>query len=138
MLSFVDAIKQIIANIQATGGMTIERASPSPQLLQKLREYAVQCLAEATSAYPLEEWFIEGSFDEHVRVCIVHLQKLGISQDDRVYRLISKVIDAVMRENYRSQDEQHFEAQLISVLCHVTQPLRHKSLPAAMNSGDLV
>lgn len=81
MLSFVDALKQIIADIQATGGMTIERTSPSSQLLQKLREYTVQCLAEATSAYQLEEWFTMGSFDEHVRVCIVHLHELGLSSD---------------------------------------------------------
>lgn len=60
MLSFVDAIKQIIAYTQATGGMTIERTSPSPQLLQKLREYAVQRLDEATRALSLEESFIEG------------------------------------------------------------------------------
>jgi|GEM_PF-1586976 len=123
MLSFVDTLKQIIADTQATGGMTIERTSPSPQLLQRLREYAVQCLAEATSAYPLEEWFIEGSFDEHVRVCIVHLQKLGISQDDRAYRLISKVIDAVMRENHKAQDEQHFETQLIRSLTIVWEDM---------------
>ena len=27
---------------------------------------------------------------------------------------------------------------ILFVLCHLTQPLRHKSLPAAMNSGDLI
>jgi hypothetical protein len=27
---------------------------------------------------------------------------------------------------------------VVCVLCHVTQALRHTSLPAAMNSGDLV
>lgn len=123
MLRFVDTLKQIIADTQATGGMTIERASPSPQLLQRLRAYAVQCLAEATSVYPLEEWFIEGAFDEHVRVCIVHLQKLGISQDDQTYQLISKVIDAVMRENHRVKDERNFEAQLIRSLTIVWEDM---------------
>jgi hypothetical protein len=116
MLSFVDALKQIIANIQATGGMTIERTLPSPQLLQELREYAVQRLAEATSIYQLEEWFTEGYFDEHVRVCVVHLHKLGISQDDRAYHLISKVIDAIVRDSFGIQDKKNFETQLVGIL----------------------
>lgn len=123
MLSFVDALKQIIADVQATGGMTIERTSPSPQLLQKLREYAVQRLAEATSAYQLEEWFTGWSFYEHVRVCIVHLHKLGIPQDNQAYHLISKVINAIMRDNYRIQDKQHFETQLISSLTIVWEDM---------------
>ncbi len=116
MLSFVDALKQIIVNIQTTGGMTIERTLPSPQLLQELREYAVQHLAETTSIYQLEEWFTEGYFDEHVRVCVVHLYKLGITQDDRAYHLISKVIDAILRDSYRIQDKKNFETQLVSSL----------------------
>src|SRR5947207_179946 len=116
MLNFVDSLKQIIADTQATGGMIIERASPSPQLLQKLREYAVQSMAQANTAYQLQEWFIERSFDEHVRACIVHLHKLGIIQDDRVYHLISKVIDAVVETpsmTGQKRRSHHFEEQLI-------------------------
>lgn len=116
MLSFVDALKQIIANIQATGGMTIERTLPSPQLLQGLREYAVQCLAETTGSYHLEEWFTEGFFEEYVRACAVHLYKLGISQDDRIYHLLSKVIDVIVRDKYKVQDKKRFEDQLVNSL----------------------
>jgi hypothetical protein len=96
--------------------MVIEKTLPSPQLLQRLREYAVQCLAETTSSYQLEEWFIEGHFDEHVRVCVVHLHKLGITQDDRTYDLISNVIDVIVRDNYMRQGENNFKAQLVNSL----------------------
>src|SRR5205809_292346 len=105
MLRFIDSLKQVIADTQTTGGTTTERTSPSPQLLQKLREHCVQCLAKASSTYPLEEWFIEGSFDEHVRVCVIHLHKLGIAQDDQVYHLISKVIDAVIEAPHMTSRE---------------------------------
>lgn len=123
MLSFIDALKQIIADIQVTGGVTIERTSPSSQLLQKLREYSVQCLTEATSVYYLEDWFIGGGFDEHVRVCIVYLRKLGYKDDDQVYHLISKTIGEAVRDNYGSKDKQHFEAQLISSLAIVWEDM---------------
>ncbi len=37
MLSFVEALKQIIDNVQTTGGAVIERSFPSPSLVQRLR-----------------------------------------------------------------------------------------------------
>ena len=83
MLSFVDALKRIIADIEATGGAVIERTLPSHQLLQQLREYAVQCFSETLDNSYLGEWFFEGYFEEHVRACVIYLHNLGISDDDR-------------------------------------------------------
>lgn len=119
MLSFVDALKQIIANIQATGGMVIEKTLPSPLLLQQLREYAFQRLAETTKMYLLDDWFTEGYFSDYVRACVVYLHKLGISGDDRIYHLLTKVIDAALSEG-RSEEaywnqknfEEHFTRSL--------------------------
>ena len=108
MLSFVDALKQIIANIQATGGVVIERSFPPPRLLQQLREYAVQRLTETTSMYLLDDWFTEGYFDEYVRVSVVYLHKLGISDDDRIYHLLMKVIDSAAKEG---RDEEDYQKQ---------------------------
>ncbi len=94
MLSFVEALKQIIANVQTTGGAVIERSFPSPSLVQRLREHAVRLLSEnGGRSYVLGEWFSEGFFDEYVRVCVVHLYKLGIVEDDRIYRILAKVIE---------------------------------------------
>ncbi len=89
MLSFVDALKQLIADTQATGGALIEHHRPTPELLQRLREYAFKCLAEIDAEqYILLDWFTEGEFDENVRVCVVHLHKLGITEEDRIYQLL--------------------------------------------------
>jgi hypothetical protein len=97
MLSFVEALKQIIANIQTTGGAVIERTFSSSQLLQKLREHAIHILSEnAAKSYVLDEWFTEGFFDEYVRVCVIYLYKLGIVHDDHIYRLLTKVIESVV------------------------------------------
>ena len=67
MLSFVEALKQIITNVQTTGGAIIERSFPSPSLVQRLREYAVCLLSGHMSrSYLINEWFSEGFFEEYV------------------------------------------------------------------------
>jgi hypothetical protein len=117
MLSFVDALKHIIADIDSTGGAAIERTSPSHQLLQQLREYAIQSLRKSTHVYYLEEWFFGGYFEEHVRACIVYLHKLGIMDDDRVYHLLSKVIEMMIGGRSESwPDQESFERQLVDSL----------------------
>lgn len=95
MLSFVEALKQIIAYVQTTGGAVIERSFPSSSLVQRLREHAVHLLSEngGHSYVLLGEWFSEGFFEEYVRVCVVHLYKLGIAEDDRIYRILARVIE---------------------------------------------
>lgn len=83
MLSFVDSLKQIIAEVQFTGGAIVERNVVPPILLQRLREHAVQRLAKLKESRGiLFEWFIEGFFDKSVHACVVHLHKLGIVEDD--------------------------------------------------------
>ena len=115
MLSFVESLKQIIADVQATGGAVVERSLPSPDLLQRLREYAVQQIATTERAeYHLLEWFTEGFFDEYVRVCVIHLRKLGIMDDEIVYRLITKVIDSSLSGKYPSPSKaQDFDKRLV-------------------------
>lgn len=126
MLSFVDSLKQIIADVQTTGGAVIERSVPSPDLLQRLREYAVQHIAETkTSRYTLIEWFTEGFFDEYVRVCVIHLRKLGVVDDDLTYRVITKVIDsALSRRAYRwEHKDEDFEEQLAFSLAEIWEQM---------------
>ena len=62
MLSFVDALNELIADTQTTGGAIIEHHRPSPELLQRLREDAFQCLAEVEAEQDvLIDWFTEGA-----------------------------------------------------------------------------
>lgn len=108
MLSFVEALKQTIAHVQTTGGAVIERSFPSSSLVQRLREYAVRLLSENVShSYVLlGEWFNEGFFEEYVRVCVVHLHKLGIVGDDRIYQILARVIqEAVLSTGDREGEE---------------------------------
>jgi hypothetical protein len=114
MLSFVDALKRVIANIESTGGEVIERTFPSHRLLQQLRVHAIQCMSNSPSGYHVEDWFSGGYFEEHVRVCVVSLHKLGISDDERLYHLLTKVIDAVVGGRPGIwEDRERFDQQLV-------------------------
>lgn len=128
MLSFVEALKRIIANVQKTGGAVIERSFPSPLLVQKLREYALHILPEIAGSYHIIfEWFNEGFFEEYIRVCVVHLFKLGIVEDDHIYRLLTKVIEEAIVSagngragiNKKVWEQHNFEEQLIRSLGYI-------------------
>jgi hypothetical protein len=121
MLSFVDAIKQIIADIQVSGGAIIEHSSVAPALTQRLREYAAQKLREVNSGnYTLLEWFNEGLFDEYVRVCGIYLRKIGIVDENTVFNLVEKVIDIKTYGKCRATYQTHnFEGNLIAALVEV-------------------
>lgn len=115
MLSFVDSLKQIIADVQTTGGAVVERIVPSPDLLQRLRECAVQRIAKTKSRrVALLEWFTEGFFDEYVRACVIHLHKLGVVDDDLTYRIITKVIELALSTGAHrwGREAEDFEEQL--------------------------
>jgi len=105
MLSFTDSLKQVIADVKTSGGAVIERSTPPSDLLQKLREYALRRIAETDAPeWTLLEWFTEGFFDEYVRVCWIHLRKLGISNNDLVCRVVAKVIESQL-----SREAHHWE-----------------------------
>lgn len=95
MLRFTHSLKQVIADVKVSGGAVLEHSTPSHNVLLKLREFALQRIAETeTSEWIILDWFTEGFFDEYVRVCWIHLRKLGISDDDLIYHVIAKVIDS--------------------------------------------
>jgi hypothetical protein len=126
MLSFTDSLKQVIAVVRESGGAIIERDTPSSAVLQKLKEYALQRIAETNaSEWRLVEWFTEGFFDEYVRVCWIHLRKLGISDSDLMYRVIAKVIESQLsREGrYWERTEGDFEERLAFSLIDVWEQM---------------
>lgn len=125
MLSFVDSLKQIIADVQTTGGATVERSTPSANLLQRLKEYALQRIAETKAPeWTLLEWFTEGFFDEYVRVCTIHLRKLGITDDDVVFRIIARVIDRELSSESRwAREVKDFEERLAFSLVDIWEQM---------------
>lgn len=126
MLSFTDSLKQVIADVKMSGGAVIERGTPSPDVLQKLKEFALQRISETNaSEWTLLEWFTEGFFDEYVRVCWIHLRKLGISDNDLIYRVIAKVIESQLSGEARHWErrERDFEERLAFSLVDVWEPM---------------
>lgn len=126
MLSFIDSLKQVIADVKVSGGAVIERDSPPPDVLQKLKEFALQRIAETDAPeWTLLEWFTEGFFDEYVRVCWVHLRKVGISDSDLIYRVITKVIDSQLYRESRhwERSEKDFEERLAFSLIDVWEQM---------------
>lgn len=121
-MSFIDSLKRVIADIKISGGAVIERSTPPPAVLQKLKEFALRRIAETNApTWTLLEWFTEGFFDEYVRVCWVHLRKLGISDNDLMYRVLTKIIESQLPREARHWDrtERDFEERLVFSLIEV-------------------
>jgi hypothetical protein len=123
MLSFTDSLKQVIADVKMSGGAVIERVTPPPDVLQKLKEFALQRIVETNALeWTLLEWFTEGFFDEYVRVCWIYLRKLGISGNNLIYRVITKVIESQLSreadhwERAEMDFEEHLAFSLVDVL----------------------
>lgn len=120
MLSFIDSLKQTISHIHTTGGDLIERTLPSDILVQHLREYAVQqVVTRSRSQYTLLDWFVEGTFYEYVRVCVIHLRKLGITDEEKVFNLITKVIDKSLKSEPGLRDPHNFDDLVTIALLEV-------------------
>jgi len=126
MLSFTDSLKQVISDVKMSGGAVIERGTPSPDVLQKLKEFALRRIAETNAPeWTLLEWFTEGFFDEYVRVCWIHLRKLGISDNDLIYRVITKVIESQLSREAPHWDrrKRDFEERLAFSLVDVWEQM---------------
>ncbi len=126
MLSFLDSLKQVIADVKMSGGARIERSTPPPDVLQKLKEFSLQRIAETNAPeWTLLEWFTEGFFDEYVRVCWIHLRNLGISDNDLIYRVIAKVIESQLfsETHHWERTERDFEECLAFSLVNVWEQM---------------
>jgi hypothetical protein len=128
MLNFIEALKQVVADVQATGGAVVERSYPSPDLVRRLKEYAIRRIAETKPRqWVILDWFTEGFFDEYVRVCVVHLRKLTLEDGELHYRVLTKVIDRVLSEGVRDRDwtqrKDELEEQLAFSLAEIWDQL---------------
>ncbi|MEM4204187.1 MAG: hypothetical protein QXS54_08975 [Candidatus Methanomethylicaceae archaeon] len=126
MLSFIDSLKQVIADVKVSGGAVIEHSTPPSDVLERLKQFALQRIAETSaSEWILLEWFTEGFFDEYVRVCWIHLRKLGISDNSLIYRVITKVIESQLSRETRhwERTERDFEERLALSLVDVWEQM---------------
>ena len=82
MLSFTERLKELILDIETTGGSPVQKLSPSPDLVLQLKGYAIKRLREEPEPLPrnveffLLEEFNEGFFEEGIRVSLVHLGEM--------------------------------------------------------------
>ncbi len=98
MLSFIDRLKDVVYEVEQTSGNSLERLIPPPSLVQQLKTYAMKLLEEIQgvhahriSGFLLEE-FNEELFDEGIRVSMIFLHRLGITDEKRVEELLKEVI----------------------------------------------
>jgi len=99
MLSFTEQLKELILDVEANGGSPIQKLSPPPDLVLKLKGYVIKRLREESEPLPrtvglfLPEEFNEGFFEEGIRVSLVHLGEMGITDSEDVLEILRKVID---------------------------------------------
>src|SRR5262249_42866613 len=128
MLNFIEAVKQVVADVHATGGAVVERSCPPPDLVRQLKEHAIRLIAETKPRqWVVLHWFTEGFFEEDVRPCVVHLRKLTMEDGGLHYRVLTKVIDRVLSESVRERDwtqpKEDLEEQLAFSLAEIWDQL---------------
>jgi len=133
MLSFIERLKDIIYEIEQTGGDSLERLLPSPHLVQQLRAHALKTIEGIPSAqghrfsgFLLEE-FNEGFFDEGVRVSIIFLNRLGITDNKRIEEILKSVVkrrifnwlEPIEARHFEERDSENVEDALITSVAEV-------------------
>ncbi|MHC1571665.1 MAG: hypothetical protein ACXQTL_02780 [Methanosarcinales archaeon] len=132
MLSFIERLKDIVYEVEQTGGDPLELL-PSPHLVQQLRAHALKTIEEIPSAqghrfsgFLLEE-FNEGFFDEGVRVSIIFLNRLGITDNERIEEILKSVVkrrilnwlDPMKAGHFEEGDSENVEDALITSVTEV-------------------
>lgn len=111
MLSFTEELKELIHDVEMKGGSPVQKTSPPPELMLKLKGYVIKRLREQPEELPrnveffLVEEFNEGFFEESIRVCLIHLGEMGITDPEEVSRILHKVIDRKLEMILTEGDE---------------------------------
>jgi len=115
MLSFTERLKDIIYEVEQTGGDPLERLLPSPHLVQELKAYALKTIEEIPSVqsrrvsrFLLEE-FNEGFFDEGIRVSIIFLNRIGITANKQIEQILKTVIKRRILNRFAPVNDRHFD-----------------------------
>jgi hypothetical protein len=116
MLSFTEQLKELIHDVETRGGSTVQKISPPSELMLKLKGYVIKRLREQPEQlsrnveFFLLEEFNEGFFEEGIRVCLVHLGEMGITDPEEVSRILHKVIDRRLEMILGKGDERHLSS----------------------------
>lgn len=117
MLSFIERLKDIIYEVEQTGGDPLERLLPSPHLVQQLKAYALKTIEEIpsvqyhrVSGFLLEE-FNEGFFDEGIRVSTIFLNRLGITDNKRIEQILKSVVKRRILNWLEPMKDRHFREE---------------------------
>lgn len=103
MLSFTEQLKELVFDVETSGGKTIQKTSPSNKLILELKGFTVKKLREQPEPlsrnveYFLMEEFNEGFLEEGIRVCLIHLGEMGITDSEEVSSILHKVIEKRIR-----------------------------------------
>lgn len=113
MLSFIEKLKNVLCEVEQTGGNELEMFIPEPSLVQKLKAFALKDIEhlqtsknDMLSLFLLED-FNEGFFDEGVRVSIIFLKSSGITDYRRIEKILKKVIKKRSRKWLGSENDRH-------------------------------
>jgi hypothetical protein len=113
MLSFTEQLKELIQDVETRGGSPVQKISPPPELMLKLKGYVIKRLREQPEPlsqnleFFLLEEFNEGFFEEGIRVCLIHLGEMGITDQEEVSHILHKVIDRRLEMMLGKGDERH-------------------------------
>lgn len=115
MLSFTERLKDIIYEVEQTGGDPLERLLPLPHFVQQLKAYALKTIEEIpsvqthrVSGFLLEE-FNEGFFDEGIRVSIIFLNRIGITANKQIEQILKTVIKRRILNRFAPVNDRHFD-----------------------------
>ncbi len=113
MLSFTEQLKELIHDVETMGGSPVQNISPPLELMLKLKGYVIKVLRQQpeplsrnVEGFLLEE-FNEGFFEEGIRVCLIHLGEMGITNPEEVSHILHKVIDRRVEMMLGKGDERH-------------------------------
>jgi hypothetical protein len=119
MLIFTEQLKELIHDVEASGGSPVQKISPPLKLMLKLKGYVIKRLREQASPLPrnveffLLEEFNEGFFEEGIRVCLIHLGEMGITDPEEVSSILHKVVDRRLEMMLGKGDERHRAARYV-------------------------
>ncbi len=133
MLSFIERLKDIIYEVEQTGGDPLERLLPSPNLVQHLKAHALKTIKEIpsvqdhrVSGFLLEE-FNKGFFDEGIRVSTIFLNRFRITDNKRIEQILKSVVkrrilnwlDPMKARHFEEGDSENVEDAIITSVTEV-------------------
>ena len=96
MLIFHNALREVIGDVYNSGGRMVIHNIPLP-LLTRLRHFAFDALSASEATMYSEPdiligWFVESEVDGVLNACFNFLLKLGISDEDTQFQLLSATV----------------------------------------------